>query len=94
MRAATTTALSLLPDDVDRDLHRRNRAPVLKPVCRVPVLGPAHSRTILRGGPVSMVRDRSLQDVDDARSALVVVDRAKDAARRLTLSFCQSMLNV
>src|SRR5450759_2288260 len=75
------TFSSLLPDDIDRDLHRRNRSPVLEPVGRVPILGPAHSRPIIRSDPVSMVSDRSLQDVHGARSAFVVVNRAEDASR-------------
>jgi hypothetical protein len=71
----------LLPDDVDRDLHRRNRSSVLKPVCGVPILGPAHPRPIIRSGSISMVCDRSAQYVDDAGSVLMVVNRAEDASR-------------
>src|SRR5450759_4974905 len=74
------TFSSLLPDDIDRDLHRRNRSPVLEPVGRVPILRPADSHPIVRGDPVPMVSDRSLQDVDGARSALVVVNRSEDAS--------------
>jgi hypothetical protein len=37
-----------LPDYIDRDLHRRNRSSVLKPVCGVPILGPAYSRPVVR----------------------------------------------
>ena len=70
----------LLPDYIDRDLHRRNRSSVLKPVCGVPVLRPADSRPIVGRDSISMVGDRSLQDVDGAGSALVVVERAEDAA--------------
>src|SRR6185312_15164290 len=71
---------SLLPDDVDRDLHRRNRSSVLEPVGGVPILGPTHPRPVVRGDSVSMVRDRSLEDVDDAWSVLMVVNRAEDAS--------------
>src|SRR5581483_11267324 len=71
----------LLPDYVDRDLHRRNRSSVLKPVCGVPILGPAHSRPIVRRDSISMVGDRSLQYVDDAWSVFMVVNRAEDASR-------------
>jgi hypothetical protein len=48
----------LVPDDIDRDLHRRNRSSVLKPVCGVPILGPAHSRPIVRSDSSSMVTIR------------------------------------
>ena len=72
---------SLLPDDVDRDLHRRNRSSVLKPVCGVPVLGPAYSRPIVRRDSISMVGDRSLQYVNGAWSVFMVVNRAEDASR-------------
>src|SRR4029450_1143319 len=76
------SGLSLrLPDDIDRDLHRRNRSSVLKPVCGVPILGPAHSRPIVRRDSISMVSDRSLQDVDDAWSVVMVVHRAEHASR-------------
>lgn len=79
----TMSGLSLrLPDDINRDLHRRNRFSVLKPVCGVPILGPAHSRPIVRSDSISMVSDRSLQYVDDAWSVFMVVYRAEDAARR------------
>src|SRR5574342_870514 len=70
----------LLPDYIDRYLHGRNRSFVLKPVRGVPVLGPAHSRPVVGSDSVSMVGDRSLQDVDDAWSVLVVVNRAEDAS--------------
>src|SRR5919112_5140797 len=70
----------LLPDYIDRDLHRRNRPPVLKPVCGVPILGPAHSRPVVRSDSIPMVGDRPLQYVDDARSAFMVVNRAEDAS--------------
>ena len=50
-----------MPDYIDRDLHRRNRSSVLKPVCGVPILGPAHSRPIVRSASISMVSDRSLR---------------------------------
>src|SRR5512139_3648346 len=77
-----TVGLNLrLPDYIDRDLHCRNRSSVLEPVCGVPVLGPAHSRPIVRSDSISMVSDRSLQDVDGAWSAFMVVNRAKDASR-------------
>src|SRR5919205_2836371 len=72
---------SLLPDYIDRDLHRRNRSSVLKPVCGVHILGPAHSRPIVLSDSISMVSDRSLQYVDDAWSVLMVVNRAEDASR-------------
>jgi hypothetical protein len=71
----------LLPDYIDRDLHRRNRSSVLKPVCGVPILGPAHSRPIVRSDSISMVGDRSLQYEDDAWSVFMVVNRAEDASR-------------
>ena len=81
-RRCSTGRLSLLlPDDIDRDLHRRNRSSVLKPVCGVPILGPAHSRPIVRSDSISMVSDRSLQYVDDAWSVFMVVNRAEDASR-------------
>src|SRR5215213_7707405 len=70
----------LLPDYIDRDLYRRNRSSVLKPVCGVPILGPAHSRPIVRSDSISMVSDRSLQYVDDAWSVFMVVNRAEDAS--------------
>src|SRR5512139_3625681 len=79
-RACQMSGLGLLlPDDVDRDLHGRNRSSVLEPVDGVPVLGPAHSRAIVRRDTVSMVRDRPLQDVDGAWPVFVVVNRAEDA---------------
>src|SRR4029453_9617416 len=71
----------LLPDDIDRYLHRRNRSSVLKPVCGVPILGPAHSRPIVRSDSIPMVSDRSLQYVDDAWSVFMVVNRAEGASR-------------
>ena len=74
--------LSLLKADyIDRDLYRRNRSSVLKPVCGVPILGPTHSRPIVRSDSSSMVSDRSLQYVDDAWSVVMVVHRAEDATR-------------
>src|SRR3954469_11974551 len=76
------SGLSLLvPDYIGRDLHRRNRSSVLKPVCGVPILGPAHSRPIVRSHSISMVSDRSLQYVDGAWSVFMVVNRAEDASR-------------
>ena len=69
------------PDDIDRDLHRRNRSSVLKPVGGVPILGPAHSRPIVRSDSISVVSDRSLQYVDDAWSVFMVVNRAEDGSR-------------
>src|SRR5512133_2483271 len=71
----------LLPDYIDRNLHGRNRFSVLKPVCGVPILRPTHSRPIVRSDSISMVSDRSLQDVDGAWSAFMVVKRAEDASR-------------
>jgi hypothetical protein len=71
----------LLPDYIDRDLHRRNGPSVLKPVCGVPILGPAHPRPIVRSDPTSMVSDGSLQYVDGAWSVFMVVNRAEDASR-------------
>lgn len=71
---------SLLSDDVDRDLHRRRHSSVFKPVCGVSVLGPADSRPIVRSHPISMIGDRSLQDVDHARPVYMVVNRAEDAS--------------
>src|SRR6185437_10228908 len=70
-----------LPHYIDRDLHGRNRSSVLEPVCGVPVLGPAHSRAIVRSDSISMISDRSLQYVDGAWSVFMVVNRAEDAAR-------------
>src|SRR5512143_3387467 len=67
--------------DIDRDLHCRNRSSVLKPVCGVPILGPAHSRPIVRSDSISMVSDRSLQYVDGAWSVFMVVNRAEDPSR-------------
>jgi hypothetical protein len=76
------SGLSLrLSDDIDRDLHRRIRFSVLKPMGGVSILGPAHSRPIVRRDSISMVSDRSLQDVDDAWSVVMVVHRAEDASR-------------
>ena len=72
---------SLLLHDVYRDLDRRSRSCVVEPVCRVPVLGPSQSWPIVLRDSVSMVCDRSLQYVDDARSVLMVVNRAEDTAR-------------
>src|SRR5512138_623786 len=71
----------LLPDDIDRNLHCRNRSSVLKPMCGVPILGPAHSRPIVRSDSITMVGDRSLQYVDGAWSVSMVVNRAEDASR-------------
>src|SRR2546421_3913217 len=71
----------LLPDYIDRDLRRRNRSSVLKPVCGVPILGPAYSRPIVRSDSISMVSDRSLQYVDDAWSVSMVVNGTEDASR-------------
>src|SRR5512137_2073334 len=71
----------LLPDYIDRDLRRRNRSSVLKPVCGVPILGPAHSRSIVRSDSMSMVSDRSLQYIDGAWSVFMVVNRAEDTPR-------------
>src|SRR5829696_1090434 len=76
------SGLSLLrPDYIDRDLHRRNRSSVLKPVGGVPILGPAHSRPVVRNDSISVVSDRSLQDVDDPWSVFMVMHRAEDASR-------------
>jgi hypothetical protein len=71
----------LLPDYIDRNLHRRNRSSVLKPMCSVPILGPSHSRPIVRSDSISMVSDCSLQYVDDAWSVFMVVNRAEDTSR-------------
>ena len=71
----------LLPHDIHGDLHGRERSAVLQPVHRVPILGPAHAGTVFRSDPVAMVRDRSLQDVDDAWSVDMIVDRAEDSTR-------------
>jgi predicted nuclease of predicted toxin-antitoxin system len=77
-----SAALSLLlPDNIDRNLHCRNRSPILKPVCSVPIFGPTYSRPIVRSDSISMVGDRSLQYVDDSWSVFMVVDRAEDASR-------------
>src|SRR5512139_13963 len=80
--ASQMSGLSLLlPDYIDRDFHCRNRSSVLKPVRGVPILGPAHSRPIVRCDSISMVSDRSLQYVDGAWSVFMVVNRAEDASR-------------
>src|SRR5574340_1060977 len=71
----------LLPDNIDRELHGRNRSCVLEPVCGVPILGPAQPRPIVRSDSISMVSDRSLQYVDGAWSAFMVVNRPEDASR-------------
>jgi hypothetical protein len=68
-------------DYVDRDLHGRRRSSVLKPVCSVLILGPAHSRPILSNHPISMISDRSLKYVDHARPVFVIVNRAEDPSR-------------
>ena len=47
---------------------------------RVPILGPAHARPVVRRDPVSMVGDHALQDVHGSRPANVVVNRAEDAS--------------
>ena len=70
----------LLPDDIDRDLYRRKRSSILKPVYGVPIFGPAHSRTIFCSDSISVVSDYSLQDEDDAGSVFMVVKRAEDAS--------------
>ena len=75
-----------MPDNVDRDFDRRFRPPVLEPVDGVPVLGPAHTRPIVRRNPVPMVGDRSLQHLDGSRSALVVMDWAEHASRMPSIS--------
>src|SRR5512140_2397597 len=69
---------SACPDYIDRDLHRRRRSSILKPVCGVPILGPAHSRPIVLSHSISMISDRSLQYIDHARPVFVVVNRAED----------------
>src|SRR5512140_1701185 len=71
----------LLPDYIDRDLHRRNRSSVLKPMRGVPILGPAHSRPIVRSDSISMVSYRSLQYIDGAWSVFMVVNWAEDSSR-------------
>ncbi len=71
---------SLLPDYIDRNLYRRDSSSVLKPVSGVPVLGPAHSRPIVRSDSISMVSDRSLQYVDGAWPVFMVMNRAEDAS--------------
>ena len=74
------TGLGLrLSDNIYRYFHRRSRSSVFKPVQCVPVLGPAHTRPIVRGDPSSVVSDRSLQYVDGAWSALMIVNRPEDA---------------
>lgn len=65
-------------DNIDRDLHRRNRPAVLQPVESQPVLGPTDSRSIVRRNPVAVVGDCPLQNVDDSWSVLVIVNRAED----------------
>src|SRR5437764_13709499 len=69
------------PDDVDRELHRRNSSSVLEPVSGIPILGPAHSRPIVGGRALPVVSDRALQYVDDPRSILVVVHRTESGSR-------------
>ena len=72
---------SAYPDYIDRDLHRRRRSSILKPVCGVLILGPAHSRPVLLSHSISMVSDRSLQYIDHAWPVFVVMNRAEDASR-------------
>src|ERR1022692_1344469 len=69
------------PDYIERDFNGQNRSSVLKPVGGVPILGPAHSRPIVRSDSISEVSDRSLQYVDDAWSVHMVVNRAEDGSR-------------
>ena len=64
---------SCLPDYIDRDLHCRDRAAVLQPMVGVPVLGPAHARSVVGGDAVALVGDVALHGVDGAGSVLVVV---------------------
>src|SRR5690348_2297880 len=59
-RASTTTASAatadlVVPDNVDGDLHRRNRAAILEPVDGLAVLGPAQPRPVVRGDAVPVV---------------------------------------
>ena len=63
------------------EISTPDRPSVLEPVEGVPVLGPTHPRAVVGGDSVSMVGDGSLQHVDGARPALVVVDRTEDTAR-------------
>lgn len=72
--------VSCASDDIHRDLQRGNGAPVLKQVQRASVLGPADSRTVVRGYTVAMIRDHTLEDENDARSVLVIVDGAENTA--------------
>ncbi len=69
-------------DDIDRDLHCRNRSSVLKPVSSFLILRPAHSRSIVRSDSIPVVSNRALQDVHDARPALMVVHGAERRPRR------------
>src|SRR4029079_290011 len=84
-RASTTTASAatadlVVPDNVDGDLHRPNRAAVLEPVDGLAVLGPAQPRPVVRGDAVPVVGDRPFADVDHPRPVDVVVHRAEDTA--------------
>ena len=49
----------LLPEYIDRDLHGRNRSSVLKPVCDVPIFGPAHSWLIVCSDLISWEKSRN-----------------------------------
>src|SRR6476661_10228706 len=71
---------SLLADDVDRDLHRGDPAPVLQPVGGGSVLRPARAGPVLGGCPVAVVGDGAFEDEDGAGPPPVVVHRAEDAA--------------
>src|SRR5690242_10588930 len=68
-------------DYVDGDLHGRNCSPVLEPVHGIPVLWPAYPRPVVLRDSISVVGDRSLEDIDDAWSVLVVVNRSEHSAR-------------
>jgi hypothetical protein len=65
---------------VDGNLHCWRLSPILDPVCRGFVLGPAKAWTILFGDAVSMISDLPSQDVDSARPAYMIVNR-RDASR-------------
>lgn len=45
----------------------------------VSVLGPAHTRSVVRGDSIAMISDCSLQYVNHARPIFMVMNRAEDA---------------
>ena len=74
--------LSLLfEDDIDRNLNRLDCPSVFEPVCSIPILWPTHSWPIVCSDTISMIGDRTLQDVYGAWSTDMVVNWAEDASR-------------